>query len=318
MKPQVCNFFVTLRCNDTCEFCRTWRDETLDVFRNTEVPFTKENLAPIFGDLRRIGVSYIEITGGEPLLRDDLDVFLSLAKRYRFFTSLTTNGLLLEEKIGQLAGKLNRLMISLDFPDEENHDRSRGVECFAEVLTGIKAAKAHGIQPQIIYTLTKDSINNLPELSDFAEEHQVLVWLNPVYDYYGFENYEADTYRYLKYFMGKKHFAGNLAALSFLQAGGNKIAAPRCRAAQATVNITPDLKLALPCLQSPQKYLEINGKLFDVWQSAQRRAEEKNHGRYQECAGCKAWPYMLPSFWFWIDRYFWLSLYSGLDLRRKV
>ena len=69
----ICHYYVTLRCNDTCEFCPIWNDEN---FKKTEEkPFD-------LSLLKRYQVSVLNITGGEPLLREDLP-FGALPGQYR-------------------------------------------------------------------------------------------------------------------------------------------------------------------------------------------------------------------------------------------
>jgi len=317
MKPIACEFYTTVRCNAYCEFCRIWRDPQIQISEEAEVPYTREAMMTMMSDLRRLGVRYLSVTGGEPLLRDDLPVLLEAAKTRGLYVSLSTNGILLPEKIDQLAGKVDRLMLSIDSPIAEMHDRSRGIECFDLIETGIKESAKAGINLQLSFTVTKDSIQYLPEMDEFAQAHNLLVWLNPVYDFYGFEKLSGESIQHLKYYLKKKNFMGNLAAFQLLLSGGNHIAKPRCKAAQGVVTILPDMTLALPCFFSNQKRIEINGRLFEAWQSAERKKEESAQGRYGVCEGCMAWPYMLPSFWYRFDRLFLMNLFSGLDIMYK-
>jgi MoaA/NifB/PqqE/SkfB family radical SAM enzyme len=316
MKPIASLFFVTLRCNAYCEFCRIWRDQSFQIPEEEEVPFNRQQLLKLFGDLRRLGVRYLEITGGEPLLRDDLPILLDAAKTRGLFVHLSTNGFLLSEKISELVGKVDRLTISMDSPVPADHDRSRGIEMFDLVLDGIAAAKAAKLNLQISYTVTKDSILQLPELEEFLEKHKLLAWLNPVYDFYGFEKLSAESVEHLKYFLKKPRFLGNLAAFKLIP-NGNRVARPLCKAAESVVTILPDMTLALPCFFTRQKRIKIENDLFSLWKSKEKLAAHQSQGRLTNCEGCMAWPYMLTSFWYRLNRLFWLNLYSNLDLMYK-
>lgn len=279
MTPCVCNYYVTLRCNDTCEFCSIWRNE--------EYAKIEEKPVDLSG-LKQEGIKKISITGGEPLLREDLPEILKTTKKLGFFIELTTNGILYGEKGRLLSGLVDRLSFSLDYPFAAEHDRSRGVECFHTVVSAIEFAKVLGERPIINFTITRDSVRFLPEMIDLAEKLKVFVHLNPVYDFYGTQGFEPATVEHIKYYARRKNVLANLAVLEFVRAGGNRVILPRCRASETTITLMPDGSRISPCFFNP------GGK----------------QGREAVCSSCMRWPYMLPSFANGIDKYFWLNLYS--------
>jgi MoaA/NifB/PqqE/SkfB family radical SAM enzyme len=288
--PKICNYYVTLRCNDTCEFCQCWQNPGYSDIREPGVQ-GKEILL----NLKREGVRYLNVTGGEPLLREDLPQILKQAKDFGFSIKLTTNGILYAEKAKSLAGLVDSLYFSLDYPIAEEHDRSRGAECFHEVIKAIKLAQGLGESPIINFTMTRDSVRFLPEMIEMAEKLGELVYLNPVYDFRGTQGFDPATYAHIRYYFKRKSVLFNLAALEFVRAGGNRVILPRCRAKETTLTILPDGRRVFPCFFNP------GGK----------------QGREDICTSCMRWPYMLPSFSRRLDRYFWLNLYSGLWARRK-
>lgn len=250
----------------------------------------------IFKKLKLRGVKTVNFTGGEPLLRDDLPELLREAKRWNFTTQLTTNGILYDEERARLIGGLvDRLYFSLDYPIAEEHDRSRGIECYGEVIKGIRLSRELGQNPIINYTMTRDSVRWLPEMVELADKLGVFVYLNPVYDFYGTQGFSPATIDHIRYFRRKKNVLMNFAALELVKAGGNKVIFPRCRARETTVTILPDGKTIGPCFYNP------GGR----------------QGREAVCSSCMRWDYMLPSFATGIDKYRWLDLYSKLEARRK-
>jgi cyclic pyranopterin phosphate synthase len=88
------------------------------------------------------GVRKIKLTGGEPLLRDDIvEVATAVAAPKVKEVSLTTNGTLLAGLADQLAAAgLNRVNISLDTLDEATYERITGKRLLRDVLEGIDAA----------------------------------------------------------------------------------------------------------------------------------------------------------------------------------
>jgi MoaA/NifB/PqqE/SkfB family radical SAM enzyme len=279
MTPRVCNYYLTLRCNDTCEFSFIWQNEE----------YAKIEEKPVdLSILKQEGIKNINFTGGEPLLREDLPEILRSAKELGFKIELTTNGILYGEK-GRLIGSLvDRLLFSLDYPIASEHDRSRGVECFHTVISAIEHARVLGEKPILNFTLTRDSVRFLPEMIELAERLKVPVYLNPVSDFYGTQGFEPATIDHIKYYARRRNVSVNLAALEFVRAGGNRVILPRCRAAETTVTVMPDGSRVSPCFFNP------GGR----------------PGKEDVCSGCMRWPYMLPSFSRGIDRYFWLDRYS--------
>lgn len=249
----------------------------------------------LFKNLKIKGVKTVNFTGGEPLLREDLPELLQEAKRWNFTTQLTTNGILYEEKAELLNGLIDRLYFSLDYPVAEEHDRSRGVDCYTEVIKGIRLSRELGQKPIISFTMTRDSVRFLPEMAELAEKLGVYLYPNPVYDFYGTQGFEAATVDHIRYFRHKKNVLINYAALEFVKAGGNKVIFPRCRARETTVTVLPDGRTVSPCFYNP------GGR----------------QGREAVCSSCMRWDYMLPSFTTGFDKYRGLDLYSKLEARKK-
>jgi MoaA/NifB/PqqE/SkfB family radical SAM enzyme len=242
------------------------------------------------------GVKRLNITGGEPLLREDLPEILGYAKSLGFQIELTTNGILYTEKAKILVGLADYLYFSLDYPVASEHDRSRGVECFDEVIASLKLARELKQNPIINFTLTRDSVRFLPEMAELSAKLEVLLYLNPVYDFFGTQGFEPMTLEHIKYYGRRKNVLVNLAALEFIKAGGNRVLYPRCRAEETVITLLPDGKTVSPCFFNP------GGR----------------EGRDPACSSCMRWPYMLPSFAVRWDRYFWLNLFSEEIKRRKI
>jgi len=118
-----------------------------------------ERLARAFADL---GVEKIRITGGEPLLRRDLEHLIErLAAIDGLDLTLTTNGALLPQKAAALAAAgLRRVTVSLDSLDDETFRAMNDVEFPADrVLEGIDAASAVGL-PVKVNAVVKRGLND--------------------------------------------------------------------------------------------------------------------------------------------------------------
>ena len=140
---------VTERCNFRCQYCMP------------EKPFSwvpKENLLT-FEELFLFvkvaidgGITKIRLTGGEPLLREDLDIFIKTIHDYKpdIDLALTTNAFLLPQAAQRLkdAG-LKRLNISLDSLHADVAAKIAGKNVLPQVLKGIDKALEVGLKVKI-------------------------------------------------------------------------------------------------------------------------------------------------------------------------
>jgi cyclic pyranopterin phosphate synthase len=154
---------VTDRCNFRCVYCMPrdvfGRDYTF-LPRAELLTFEEiERLARIFAAR---GVEKIRLTGGEPLLRRDLDTLVAMLARIPGLDlTLTTNGVLLPAKARALADAgLGRVTVSLDSLDDDVFKTMNDADVpVARVLAGIEAAHAAGLAPVKVNTVVKRGLN---------------------------------------------------------------------------------------------------------------------------------------------------------------
>ena len=154
---------VTDRCNFRCVYCmpkEVFGKDFQFLPRAEILTFEEiERLARIFVAL---GVQKIRLTGGEPLVRRNLEVLVEkLAKIGELDLTLTTNGSLLSQKARPLAeAGLRRVTVSLDSLDDATFKRMNDADFpVAKVLAGIEAAHAAGLAPIKINMVTKRGVN---------------------------------------------------------------------------------------------------------------------------------------------------------------
>jgi cyclic pyranopterin phosphate synthase len=161
---------VTDRCNLRCQYCMpeeeyVWlpRDDVLSFEEMTQ-------LVDVFADL---GVDKVRLTGGEPLLRRDLDRLVRLLAdnpRLRDL-AITTNGVLLAEQADALrAAGLHRVTVSLDTLREDRFRLLTRRDTHARVLEGIAAVAQSGWPGLKIDTVVMRGVNDdeLVDLLEFA------------------------------------------------------------------------------------------------------------------------------------------------------
>jgi cyclic pyranopterin phosphate synthase len=155
---------VTDRCNFRCTYCMP-----KEVFGH-DFPFLPRQELLTFEEIARVariavglGVRKIRLTGGEPLLRRDIEVLIAMLREIEGVEeiALTTNASLLERKAkGLKEAGLDRITVSLDSLDDETFQSMNDVRFpVAKVLAGIEAANAAGLRPIKINMVVKRGVN---------------------------------------------------------------------------------------------------------------------------------------------------------------
>ncbi|MEE8224751.1 MAG: radical SAM protein, partial [candidate division NC10 bacterium] len=155
---------VTDRCNFRCVYCmpkEVFGREYAFLERGQLLTFEEiERLARLF---QALGVEKIRVTGGEPLLRRNLERLIArLASIPDLDLTLTTNGALLAQQAAALkAAGLRRITVSLDSVDNAVFQAMNDVGFPVEVvLEGIEAAAAVGLKPVKINMVVKRGVND--------------------------------------------------------------------------------------------------------------------------------------------------------------
>ena len=156
---------VTDRCNFRCTYCMPKEVFGRDyVFLSREQILSFEEIFRLARIFVSLGVRKIRLTGGEPLLRRDIEKLIAMLAGIDGLEDLamTTNGSLLADRAKSLreAG-LNRVTVSLDSLDEATFQAMNDVSFpVAKVLESIDAAAAAGLAPVKVDMVVKRGIND--------------------------------------------------------------------------------------------------------------------------------------------------------------
>jgi GTP 3',8-cyclase len=155
---------VTDRCNFRCVYCMPKEVYGRDyAFLPRRELLTFEEIERVARVFAALGVRKLRITGGEPLVRRDLEVLIGkLARIGPLDVTLTTNGALLAAKAAALAeAGLSRITVSLDSLDDETFRRMNDVDFpVTRVLEGIEAASDAGLAPVKVNVVVKRGLND--------------------------------------------------------------------------------------------------------------------------------------------------------------
>ncbi len=168
-KPLYVKIKLTWRCNLRCQMCNYWRQER----RNTLSP---ELLRATIDELAELGCGKIHLSGGEPLLREDLFELIEEMVARGIQVNLTTNGTLLTLESAErlVASGVKSVSVSLDSPEARIHDRIRTRGAWKRTVKGLhhlrraihKARAKTKIRLNTVIMRTNyESLAALPELA---------------------------------------------------------------------------------------------------------------------------------------------------------
>jgi cyclic pyranopterin phosphate synthase len=160
---------LTDRCNFRCFYCLPHGEPPMAPKSQTLTYEEIERACEIFVSL---GVEKLRLTGGEPMLRRDIEVLIAKLARLKARglrdLALTTNGYFLAERAeGLKAAGLDRVTVSLDSLRPETFRNTTGADALPRVLDGIEAAKRAGLAPVKINAVVVRGHND-SEVADFA------------------------------------------------------------------------------------------------------------------------------------------------------
>ena len=153
---------LTARCNLACKHCRA---EAQDHFVQGEL--TTPEILRVAADIRAAGDPILVLTGGEPLVRQD--IFEIAEKCCKMFArvALATNGTLVDDAVAArvAACGIQRVSISLDGACAATHDAFRGqVGSFDAALRGFDAFRRAGVSVQVNVTVAQHNVTELEAL----------------------------------------------------------------------------------------------------------------------------------------------------------
>ncbi len=165
-QPRLIAWEITRRCNLNCVHCRASSERgpypgELDT----------EKCLDVLDQIVQAGKPIVILTGGEPLLREDVFELARYGTKLGLRMVMATNGTLLTPSIVEEvnASGIQRVSISLDGADAQQHDQFRKVPgAFQGALDGIAWLKRAGIEFQINTTVTKHNLRDVEKMLDLA------------------------------------------------------------------------------------------------------------------------------------------------------
>jgi len=167
LRPYTLIAELSYRCPLRCSYC----SNPLDWAKHRDELDTATWLR-VFREAEDLGVVQLNLTGGEPLVRDDLEELVAGARALDLYTNLITSGVPLEkERLKALreAG-LDNVQVSVQDVSAEASDRIAGMKSFAHKLEVARWVKALGMPLTLNIVLHRENLGRVAEMIALAEE----------------------------------------------------------------------------------------------------------------------------------------------------
>jgi cyclic pyranopterin phosphate synthase len=195
---------LTQRCNLACPFCHKEGDD-----RQLQVEMAPDEIQRIVAIAASLDIDKVKLTGGEPLLRGDIQEVVARIHEVPGITDIgiTTNGILLEELAQPLkAAGLDRVNVSLGTLRKETYKKMTGVDAVEKVLRGVSEAVRVGLRPVKLNMVVLRGVNDdqIWEMLAFSKKDGLVLQLIEV---------ESDTSEEEYYRLFHRDFSGIEEAL---------------------------------------------------------------------------------------------------------
>lgn len=164
--PEIVTFRITSRCNNNCKYCFAPKNIK-------EMGFSE--LKKLFYLFQKRGVKAVVLTGGEPLLRENIsDIFKEL-KKCNIKIFLDTNGDLFFNYKDKIDKYVDVLGLPIDFPDSSYRNK-KNLNTIIKILNYYKNKNLNKPIIRIGTIVTKDNINKLISIGELLKNYPVDIW----------------------------------------------------------------------------------------------------------------------------------------------
>jgi MoaA/NifB/PqqE/SkfB family radical SAM enzyme len=257
---------VTYKCNFECVYC-----SAVD-FEQDKRELSFEEICKLFDDAYKMGLCVVSITGGEPMIREDLGAIIAYAKKKGISCTMFTNARLLTERktIEYKKAGLLRLMVTYYGGDEDSFAKfTKQKNAFEQVQENVVRAKRMGLHVSLQIVPTEDDLvdGGLEEKVGFARKHGLSVNFNFPARCGGWKNNKRVPLSQDKFGKVYKLFSETWVTNDTLNSISGK---RRCPAVKSVVYITAQGDV-IPCAYVPLSWGNIRERaLHDIIKDMQK------------------------------------------------
>ncbi|MCK4916603.1 MAG: radical SAM protein [Candidatus Omnitrophica bacterium] len=168
--PIALNWAITYRCNQDCLYCN------LKSFPQKELS-TIEILSAL-DRLKTLKISTLFFTGGEPLIREDIEEIIYHAKKINHCVYLNTNGSITPSLSSEIFS-VDKIFLSYE-GSENIHDSIRGVGSYKKLLIFLNKAIQKNKKVLLLSTINKANVDFMEDILKFGEFYKIPIRFQPL------------------------------------------------------------------------------------------------------------------------------------------
>jgi MoaA/NifB/PqqE/SkfB family radical SAM enzyme len=167
-KPHHAQWLITRKCNYRCVGCNVWKEQDKNELSTDEV-------IKGLDILKDVGIVELVISGGDPLLRKDIDEIIEHASKL-FVTTVYDNGSMAAKKIDALR-KVDFAAISIDSLDEAKNDYIKSVPgAWKSAMNAVEVLKKEGVNVAVTPTISQKNLYEIVDITKYFTGKGILVW----------------------------------------------------------------------------------------------------------------------------------------------
>lgn len=271
-------FEITYNCNFACKFCYNpvYRNGQEKENRVTEKkdPLTVDEYSKIFEKLKKGGVLFLTLSGGEPLVHPHFFDILKEAKKRAFSIRVFTNGSLIDEECAKKLKENGVLCVEISVygSDKESYQESCGKgEEFEKVINSVHFLKKEGVIVYLKCVLTKITGRKMDEIQKMADDLGVILrWdavISPSVEGFDYPLKFKASEKYLERLFTDEKF--KVGSSPFERGEGESI----CTIGRLSVTIDPFGNIK-PCPQWQEPIGNIReNDIFEIWNNSEKLKE---------------------------------------------
>ena len=189
-RPHHVQWMITRKCNYRCKGCNVWREQDTRELSTEEI---KRGL----DILRELGVIEVVLSGGNPLLRDDIGEIIEYTSRF-FVTTIYDNGSMAVKKIDDLRNA-DFVAISIDSLNPQKNDYVRGVKgAWRNSMKAVEKLHEEGISVSVSPTISQFNLHEMLDFTNYFVNKGIPIW-------YCLYSYDLSNHRGQLFKIGKKN-----------------------------------------------------------------------------------------------------------------
>lgn len=183
--PVAARINVNHACHSRCNYCAFWDTPSEEMDTAT--------LCRVIRELGALGTRRLSLSGGEPMLRDDMAEIVAAGVDAGISVSMNATGYRFVEQPEALR-RLDLVKLSLD-GREETHDRvRRRPGAYGELMEGVEVCRRLGVRYAFCFTLTRETLGDVAYAAELARSHGTFVAFQPVMAHQHADHRARDQY----------------------------------------------------------------------------------------------------------------------------